>query len=181
MNPWHDIKLGLTAENELNCIVEIPALSKIKYEIDKESGLLKVDRILHSAVHYPCNHGFFPETFGDDGDPLDVLVIGQGPVVPLSMMRVRPVGVFTMIDQGKGDDKVIAIHVDDPEYNHIKKLSDLAPHKIAEMRQFFESYKVLEKKAVDISSVSDEAFAMKVIAEAIALYQEKFGHLTLKK
>ncbi len=174
MNPWHDIKLNLSEINELTCLIEIPALSKIKYEIDKESGLLKVDRILHSAVHYPCNYGFFPQTFCDDGDPLDVLVIGQLSVVPLSMMRVRPVGVFRMVDQGKGDDKVIAIHVDDPEYNHIHKLSDLAAHKINEIKQFFESYKVLEKKAVEICDIEDEMVAMQVIHSAIALYANNY-------
>lgn len=174
MNPWHDVKLNLDETNELNCIIEIPALSKIKYEIDKESGLLKVDRILHSSVHYPCNYGLFPQTFCDDGDPLDVLVIGQAAVFPLSIMRVRPVGVFRMIDQGKGDDKVLSVHVDDPEYNHIKKLSDLATHKIAEIKQFFESYKALEKKAVEIRAVEDENSAARVIAESIAMYKEKF-------
>lgn len=174
MNPWHDIKLNLDESNELNCIVEIPANSKIKYEIDKESGLLKVDRVLHSSVHYPCNYGLFPQTFCDDGDPLDVLVIGQAPVVPLSIMRVRPVGVFRMIDQGKGDDKVISVHVDDPEYNHIRKLSELAPHKVAEIRQFFLSYKALEKKAVEILSVDDEKAAIEVIREAVLFYKKKF-------
>lgn len=174
MNPWHDLKLELDEANELNCLIEIPALSKIKYEIDKESGLLKVDRILHSSVHYPCNYGLFPQTYCDDGDPLDVLVIGQAPIVPLSIMRVRPVGVMRMIDQGKGDDKVISIHVDDPEYNHIKKLSELAPHKIAEIRQFFESYKVLEKKSVEIRSIDDEHAAIDVIKESIQLYKETF-------
>ncbi|WP_413576188.1 inorganic diphosphatase [Bdellovibrio sp. HCB290] len=175
MNPWHDVNLGLDEANELNCLIEIPAQSKIKYEIDKESGLLKVDRILHSSVHYPCNYGLFPQTFCDDGDPLDVLVIGQAPVVPLSIMRVRPVGVLRMIDQGKGDDKVISVHVDDPEYNHIKKLKELAPHKMAEIRQFFESYKVLEKKSVEIRSIDDEHAAIEVIAEAIKFYKQKFS------
>lgn len=174
MNPWHDIDLGLDEDNELNCLIEIPAQSKIKYEIDKESGLLKVDRILHSSVHYPCNYGLFPQTFCDDGDPLDVLVIGQAPIAPLSIMRVRPVGVMRMIDQGKGDDKVISIHVDDPEYNHIKKLSELAPHKIAEIRQFFASYKILENKSVEIRSIDDEHAAMDVIADSIKLYKENF-------
>lgn len=174
MNPWHDVKLNLTETNEINCLIEIPAFSKIKYEIDKENGLLKVDRILHSSVHYPCNYGFFPQTFCDDGDPLDVLVIGQIPVAPLSLMMVRPVGVIRMRDQGKGDDKVLSIHVDDPEYNHIKKLSELAPHKIAEIRQFFESYKALEKKTVEILSIDDEISAKKVILESIAFYKQKF-------
>lgn len=174
MNPWHNVKLDLDSRQELNCIVEIPALSKVKYEIDKESGLLKVDRILYSSVHYPCNYGFFPQTFCDDGDPLDVLVIGQAPVVPLSIMRVRPVGVLRMIDQGKGDDKVISVHVHDPEYNHIEKLSEIAPHKLAEIRQFFESYKALEKKSVEISDIENEEVAYRVIAESIELYKKTF-------
>jgi inorganic pyrophosphatase len=169
MNPWHDVDLEMD-KNSLNCVIEIPAGSKIKYEIDKKSGLLKVDRILYSSVHYPCNYGFFPKTFCDDGDPLDVLVIGQMPVVPLSIMRVRPVGVFRMIDQGKGDDKVLSVHVDDPEYNHIHTLKELAPHKVMEIRRFFESYKELEKKSVEIKSLDDEVAALKVIKEAIEFY-----------
>lgn len=174
MNPWHDVPLDLLQNGELNCIIEIPAGSKVKYEIDKVTGLLKVDRILHSSVHYPCNYGFFPQTYCDDGDALDVLVIGQMPIIPLSMMRVRPVGVIRMIDQGKGDDKVISVHVDDPEYNHIRKLSDIAPHKIAEIRQFFESYKMLEKKSVDIQAIDDEKAANTVIQESINYYDNEF-------
>lgn len=174
MNPWHDVKIDLDSSHELNCIIEIPALSKVKYEIDKDSGLLKVDRILYSSVHYPCNYGFFPQTFCDDGDPLDVLVIGQAPVYPLSIMRVRPVGVLRMIDQGKGDDKVISVHVHDPEYNHIHRLNEIAPHKLSEIRQFFESYKALEKKSVEISAIENEEVAYEVIAESIALYKETF-------
>lgn len=174
MNPWHDVSLNLNDKNELSCIIEIPAQSKVKYEIDKESGLLIVDRILHSSVHYPCNYGLFPKTYCDDGDPLDVLVIGQAIVVPLSIMRVRPVGVLRMLDQGKGDDKIISVHIDDPEYNHIKKLSEIAPHKIAEIRQFFESYKALEKKPVEILSIEDEKSAIEVILESIKFYNNKF-------
>jgi inorganic pyrophosphatase len=174
MNPWHDVDLDFQESGELNCIIEIPAGSKIKYEIDKASGLLKVDRVLYSSVHYPCNYGLFPQTYCDDSDPLDVLVIGQAPVVPLSIMRVRPIGVIRMIDQGKVDDKVISVHVDDPEYNHIKKLSDLAPHKITEIRRFFESYKELEKKNVDIKAIEDEKVAITVIRESIQYYREKF-------
>lgn len=173
MNPWHDLALDFTAD-ELNCLIEIPAGSKIKYEIDKESGLLKVDRILYSSVHYPCNYGLFPQTFCDDGDPLDVLVIGQLPVAPLSIMRVRPIGVIRMIDQGKGDDKVISVHVDDPEYNHIRSIKELAPHKINEIRRFFESYKELEKKSVEITSIDDEKHAVQVVRESIELYRKTF-------
>lgn len=172
MNPWHDVGLDFSHENELNCLIEIPAGSKIKYEIDKESGLLKVDRILYSSVHYPCNYGFFPQTFCDDGDPLDVLVIGQEAVTPLSIMRVRPIGVIRMIDQGKSDDKVISIHVHDPEYNHIHTLNELAPHKLKEIRRFFESYKELEKKSVEIRSVENEVAAVEVIRESIKVYSK---------
>jgi inorganic pyrophosphatase len=173
MNPWHSVPHKYDQES-LHCIIEIPAQSKIKYEIDKDSGLLKVDRILYSSVHYPCNYGFFPQTFCDDGDPLDVLVIGQLPVVPLSIMRVRPIGVFHMKDQGKDDDKVISVHVDDPEYNHIHSINDLAPHKLNEIRQFFIRYKELENKTVEISTIQDEKIARKVIEDSIALYQKDF-------
>lgn len=174
MNPWHDVELNLNEKGEVNCLIEIPAGSKIKYEIDKKSGLLMVDRILYSSVHYPCNYGLFPQTFCDDGDPLDVLVIGQLPVAPLSLMRVRPIGVIRMIDQGKGDDKVISVHVDDPEYNHIRSITELAPHKMNEIRRFFESYKELEKKSVEIRSIDNEKSAIEVIKESIALYQDSF-------
>lgn len=172
MNPWHDVKLNLNENYELSCVIEIPALSKVKYEIDKETGLLKVDRILYSSVHYPCNYGLFPQTYCDDGDPLDVLVLGQSPVFPLSIMRVRPVGVLRMLDQGKGDDKIISVHIDDPEYNHIHKLSEIAPHKISEIKQFFESYKALEKKEVEIHSIDDEKTARLVIDESIRAYEK---------
>lgn len=174
MNPWHDIDLEFTEEG-LNCLIEIPAGSKIKYEIDKKTGLLKVDRILYSSVHYPCNYGLFPQTFCDDGDPLDVLVIGQLPVVPLSIMKVRPIGVIRMIDQGKGDDKIISVHLDDPEYNHIHSIRELAPHKLNEIRRFFESYKELEKKNVEIKSIDDEKAARAVIKESIEFYKSEIA------
>jgi inorganic pyrophosphatase len=173
MNPWHEVDLDLNEKNELQCVIEIPAGSKVKYEIDKKSGLIKVDRVLSSSVHYPCNYGFFPQTFCDDGDPLDLLVFGQMPVVPLCLMKVRPIGVMRMKDQGKGDDKVLTIHVDDPEYNHIHSLREVPAHKLKEIRHFFESYKELEKKNVDILAIDDEIAAIQVVKEAIELYNQK--------
>jgi len=171
MNPWHDVDINFDEKNQLNCIIEIPMGCKIKYELDKNCGLIKVDRILYSSVHYPCNYGFFPQTFCDDGDPLDALVVGQLPVVPLALMRVRAIGVMRMLDQGKRDDKIISIHIDDPEFNDINSFSDLPKHRILEIKNFFEHYKKLEKKEVEISSVGDVKEAVKVIKESINLYQ----------
>jgi len=114
MNPWHDVAIGEGAPEYFNTIIEIPIGSRIKYELDKDTGLLKVDRVLFSAVYYPANYGFIPQTFCDDGDPLDVLVLGQVEVVPLCIMRAKAIGVMQMIDQEKEDDKIIAVHADDP-------------------------------------------------------------------
>jgi len=135
MNPWHDVDINFDDQNQLNCIIEIPMGCKVKYELDKKFGLIKVDRILYSSVHYPCNYGFFPQTFCDDGDPLDVLVIGQLPVVPLAIMRVRPIGVMKMLDQGKHDDKIISVHIDDPEFNYINSFSELPEHRMLEIKR----------------------------------------------
>lgn len=172
MNVWHDLELLTDKEDEFQVVIEIPAGSKIKYEIDKEAGLIRVDRILSSAVHYPCNYGLFPKTYCDDKDPLDVLVLGQFPVVPMAVMIVRPVGVVRMIDGGEGDDKVIAVHVDDPEFKHITKLSEVSKAKLAEIKTFFETYKLNEKKSVQINGIDDEVAAMKAVKDSIVLYKE---------
>src|ERR1700760_2419799 len=116
MHPWHDVELGNEAPKIVNAVIEIPKGSKTKYELDKNSGLIRVDRILFSSVHYPANYGFFPQTLSPDGDPLDVLVLGQEAVVPLAIVRAKPIGVMKMLDQGESDDKIIAVHADDPEY-----------------------------------------------------------------
>jgi inorganic pyrophosphatase len=175
MNPWHEVDINLDSHNHLDCIIEIPMGCKVKYELDKKSGLIKVDRILYSSVHYPCNYGFFPQTFCDDDDPLDVLVVGQLPIVPLAIMRVRAIGVMRMLDQGKHDDKIISIHVDDPEFNYIKTFSELPEHRTLEIKNFFEHYKKLEKKDVEISSIGNEREAADVIRDSMHLYQKKFA------
>jgi len=173
MNPWHDVELGDQIEQHFRCIIEIPKGSKIKYELDKATGLLGLDRVLHSAVHYPANYGFLPRTFCDDGDPLDVLVLGQEPVVPLCILRAKAIGVITMKDEKGQDDKIIAVHVDDPEYNHYRDVSELPPHRLKEIQRFFLDYKVLENKAVDIDHIRGRVDADNVVRDAVRLYRER--------
>src|SRR5580693_8434473 len=146
MHPWHDIAVPEPIEEGFLAFIEIPKGSKLKYELDKETGLLKVDRVLFSAVHYPANYGFIPRTYCDDGDPLDVLVLGQEPCVPMCMMRARAIGRMQM-----RDDKIIAVHLDDPavrDYSHIR---ELPPHTLKELERFFLDYKMLENKLVEIN------------------------------
>lgn len=173
MNPWHDLSPGDSAPDIVTALIEIPQGSKTKFELDKESGLLKVDRVLYSSVHYPSNYGFIPRTYCGDKDPLDILVLGQAQVYPLSLMRARPVGCMRMLDQGEMDDKVIAVHEDDPEMAHIQTIADLAPHHLKEIRNFFEIYKSLENKKVEVEGFLDRAETHKVINEAFALYEKE--------
>src|SRR5881628_1870370 len=133
MHPWHDVPLQADGGEGVNVVIEIPKGSKVKYELDKATGLLRVDRVLHSAVHYPANYGFLPRTFCEDGDALDALVLGQEEVVPLCVLRARAIGVMTMSDDKGRDDKIIAVHVDDPEYEHYHDISELPPHRLKEL------------------------------------------------
>ena len=172
VHAWHDVQLGPRIDESFAAVIEIPKGSKVKYELDKETGLLLVDRILHSAVHYPANYGFLPQTYCEDGDPLDVLVLGQEPVVPLCVVRARAIGVLSMSDDKGRDDKIIAVHLDDPEYEHYRDIAELPPHRLKELERFFLDYKVLENKVVNIEDLRGRAHAEETIRGAIQLYRE---------
>ncbi len=173
MHPWHDVEIGKDAPEIVTSIIEVPKGSKIKYELDKQSGLIKVDRVLFSSVHYPANYGFIPRTLCGDHDPLDILVLGQEPVVPLSLMRARPIGVMKMVDQGEADDKIIGVHMDDPEFNHYTSVDQLPPHRMKEVKRFFEEYKVLELKSVVVNDFLGAKAAVAVVRDAIAMYHKE--------
>jgi len=172
MHPWHDIPVDpASIETALPVVIEIPVGSKNKYELDKPTGILKLDRVLYSSVHYPANYGFIPRSYCDDGDPLDVLVLGQEPVHPLTMIFVRPIGVMHMRDQGKADDKVLAVHANDPMVNHIRELTEAPPHAMAEIHRFFLDYKVLEEKEVVVDPFEGREKALQVIRQALIDYE----------
>jgi inorganic pyrophosphatase len=178
MHPWHEVEIGTDAPTIINAIIEIPKGSKIKYELDKKSGLIKVDRVLFSSVHYPANYGFIPQTYCDDHDPLDILVLGQEAVAPLSIMRAKPIGVMKMVDQGEADDKIIAVHADDPEYAHYNSIDELPPHRLTEVKRFFEDYKALEKKAVVVEKFLGENEARNIVRSSIECYAKNRADLT---
>ena len=175
MHPWHDVDLGDDIEQFFRVVIEIPMGSKLKYELDKATGLLSLDRVLYSAVHYPANYGFLPRTFCPDDDPLDVLVLGQEPVVPLCILRARAIGVLTMTDDKGRDDKIVAVHLDDPEYADYVDIAELPAHRLKELERFFLDYKVLENKAVNVDALKGPAAAHEVIRAAVQLYRERIA------
>ena len=170
MHAWHDVTPGAHLPGEFTTVIEIPMGSSVKYELDKETGMLRLDRILYSAVYYPASYGFIPQTLAEDNDPLDVLVLCQEPVAPLTLLQARAIGLMTMLDSGKKDHKVLAVAVDDPEYNAFREASELPPHRLNMLRRFFQDYKTLEGKAVEVEEFEPAAAALPVIEDALARY-----------
>lgn len=173
-NPWHDVAMGANTPEMVNGIVEIPKGSRAKYELDKESGMLILDRVLYSSVYYPSNYGFIPQTYCDDNDPLDILIISQIEVVPMCIVQAKVIGVMRMLDNGEADDKIIAVAANDMSVNYINDISELPPHAIKETRSFFEDYKKLENKEVVIEDFQDRKAAYDIINQSIIDYDKKF-------
>ncbi len=170
---WHDVTPGENLPARFVGVVEIPAGSKIKYELDKGTGLLRLDRVLYSAVHYPANYGFIPQTYAEDDDPLDVLILCQEPVAPLTLVQSRAIGVMTMLDGGKCDHKILAVAVDDPEFNGFNEANELPPHRLALLRRFFQDYKTLEGKVVEVDEFQSANAALPIIEDALDRYSVK--------
>ncbi|MEM8484646.1 MAG: inorganic diphosphatase [Bacteroidota bacterium] len=172
---WHAVPIGEDAPETFQAVIEIPRGGKIKYELDKQTGLIRVDRVLYSSVIYPANYGFIPQTLGDDNDPLDVLVIMQEPVAPLSILTARPIGVMEMFDEGEADEKIICVHLNDPAFNGFYHIWELPEHMLREVKRFFEDYKKLEEKEVKVDNFLGPDKARAVVTKAMKLYQEKYG------
>ena len=173
IHPWHDVTPGENIPQEFAAIIEIPFGSSVKYELDKISGLIKLDRVLYSAVYYPANYGFIPQTLAEDDDPLDVLVLCRETVVPLTIIHARAIGLMTMIDSGKKDHKVIAVATEDPEYNSYHQASEMPPHRLTMLRRFFQDYKQLEGKAVEVDEIQPAKAAFPVIEDALSRYSKQ--------
>jgi len=172
IHPWHDVTPGEGIPQEFAAVIEIPSGSSVKYELDKQSGLIKLDRVLYSAVYYPANYGFVPQTLAEDDDPLDVLVFCQETVAPLTLIHARTIGLMTMIDGGKKDHKIIAVAKYDPEYNSYTEASQMPPHRLMMMRRFFLDYKHLEGKSVEVDEFQPAADAYPIIEDALSRYSK---------
>ena len=174
MNIWHDIKPERIKPDDFIVCVEIESGGKVKYELDKDTGMLRLDRILHTSTHYPANYGFIPLTYADDYDPLDVLIITTEQIKPMTLVRCYPIGVITMIDGGRNDEKIIAIPFDDPTYNYYHDINQLPKHIFDEMRHFFSVYKSLEGKETAVNEVEGADAAINVVASSIDGYVDRF-------
>lgn len=173
-NPWHHVTVGEDQPDVVQSIIEIPQGSKAKYELDKESGMLRLDRVLFSSLNYPHNYGFIPQTLGEDNDPLDIIVISQIDVDPMCIVDAKVIGVLRMIDNGEGDDKIIAVAQHDMSVNHINEVSELPSHLTTELQNFFEDYKKLEKKLVVVEDFQNSEIAKQIITKAIEDYDKTF-------
>ncbi len=173
-HPWHGAHFGDQAPSTVNALIEIPKGSRAKYEVDKSTGLLKLDRVIYSSFQYPVNYGFIPQTLGRDNDPLDILVLCSQSVQSLCLVEANVIGNMQMIDSGQADDKIIAVASRDPSVNHITRMEELPQHFLLELRNFFEQYKVLENKKVEIDNFQDQLIAYRVIEDAIGYYREQF-------
>lgn len=174
MNPWHDVKIGEDSPNSVNAIIEIPRGSRNKYELDKDTGLLRLDRVLYSSMYYPHNYGFIPQTLGDDNDPLDIIVLSSLDVVPMCLVEAKVIGVMLMQDHGDNDEKIIAVSQNDMSLNHLEDISQLPAHFNKELKSFFEDYKKLEKKTVVVEDFLGKEEAFRIIGESIDNYNKKF-------
>ena len=175
-NIWHDMSPKRITPTDFVAVIEIPKGSKKKYELDKETGYLKLDRILYTSTHYPANYGFIPRTYGDDQDPLDVLLLCSEEIEPMTLVRCYPIGVITMVDNGRNDEKIIAIPFSAPNYNNYKSVYDLPKHKFDEMMHFFSVYKQLEEKETVVNELAGPEVAKSVVEDAIHHYNEVFGN-----
>lgn len=174
INPWHDVNIGKNAPEYVTGVIEIPKGSKGKYELDKVTGMLMLDRVLFSAVHYPANYGFIPQTFCEDHDPLDILIISQIDIPSMCLVEAKVIGVMRMIDGGEADDKIIAVAAGDQSVNYIDDIDDLPPHLMKEVHRFFEDYKKLENKEVKVEDFLGKEDAMRIIRESVDLYDSNF-------
>ncbi|MBE6690694.1 MAG: inorganic diphosphatase [Ruminococcaceae bacterium] len=174
MNIWHDMNPKEITPTDFSAVIEISKGSRCKYELDKHTGLLRLDRVLYTSTHYPASYGFIPRTFADDGDPLDVLVLCNEPIQPLTLVRVYPIGVMRMLDDGHIDDKIIAVPFTDPNYNGYRSIDELPSHIFDEIMHFFKVYKQLENKQTDIKELYSREEAEKIVRDAIDGYVEKF-------
>lgn len=175
MNLWHDITPGKNTPDEINVIIEINKGSKNKYEIDKETGLIALDRAMHTAQDYPYDYGFVPQTLWDDNDALDVVLLTTYPLAPGILVKVRPVAIMNMIDSGEADDKIIAVPVDDPRWDDVKDLGDINKHTVKEMEHFFATYKKIQNKVVEVTGFKGKKEAQEAVGRSMKLYQEKFA------
>jgi len=173
-HPWHGVHYGDHAPQKVNALIEIPQGSRAKYEVDKATGLLLLDRVIYSSFHYPVNYGFIPQTLGQDSDPLDILVLCSQSIQSLCLVEATVIGNMQMIDSGQLDDKIIAVASKDPSVNHYNKIEDLPQHFLLELRNFFEQYKVLENKKVEIDNFQDKETAWGIITDAIDFYKDTY-------